>query len=419
MTNSNATLILNTSHHVELSSQDRNKNIFIAGLPSTGVSTYAADLIFQDIHNGIKTIVLDPYGYLSTKLLSEMNSEQLDNTVYLDIGNAEYPLGLNLFQITKEDDKREVANAVIDLIYALYDPNRTGVIGPRFDHAVRNAVLTVLHDEQSSFIELVKCLTDKTYVDKLLPKISDLTIKNYWTKQIANTADFHKSEILDYIVSKFGRLVTDPKIRNIVGQTESSLNFDSLISDKKVLILDFSKFINDSEAMKITSEIVLLKLIQSFRRLSNESISLFADEIDLFSSTKLTDLLRFSRNYHLNLTLISQRTAELADDLKNELLRSGTIIAFRLSSNDAKILAPEFHKNISVDHLSLLNKYHFVMKTLRSGNVVVYEEINNEKSDFQVKSKSPTEIEKLKIDKTKTYGKPVESVEEEIRKRMI
>lgn len=419
MTNSNATLILNTSHHVELSSQDRNKNIFIAGLPSTGVSTYAADLIFQDIHNGIKTIVLDPYGYLSTKLLSEMNSEQLDNTVYLDIGNAEYPLGLNLFQITKEDDKREVANAVIDLIYALYDPNRTGVIGPRFDHAVRNAVLTVLHDEQSSFIELVKCLTDKTYVDKLLPKISDLTIKNYWTKQIANTADFHKSEILDYIVSKFGRLVTDPKIRNIVGQAESSLNFDSLISDKKVLILDFSKFINDSEAMKITSEIVLLKLIQSFRRLSNESISLFADEIDLFSSTKLTDLLRFSRNYHLNLTLISQRTAELADDLKNELLRSGTIIAFRLSSNDAKILAPEFHKNISVDHLSLLNKYHFVMKTLRSGNVVVYEEINNEKSDFQVKSKSPTEIEKLKIDKTKTYGKPVESVEEEIRKRMI
>lgn len=419
MTNSNATLILNTSHHVELSSQDRNKNIFIAGLPSTGVSTYAADLIFQDIHNGIKTIVIDPYGYLSTKLLSEMNSEQLDNTVYLDIGNAEYPLGLNLFQITKEDDKREVANAVIDLIYALYDPNRTGVIGPRFDHAVRNAVLTVLHDEQSSFIELVKCLTDKNYVDKLLPKISDLTIKNYWTKQIANTADFHKSEILDYIVSKFGRLVTDPKIRNIVGQTESSLNFDSLISDKKVLILDFSKFINDSEAMKITSEIVLLKLIQSFRRLSNESISLFADEIDLFSSTKLTDLLRFSRNYHLNLTLISQRTAELADDLKNELLRSGTIIAFRLSSNDAKILAPEFHKNISVDHLSLLNKYHFVMKTLRSGNVVVYEEINNEKSDFQVKSKSPTEIEKLKIDKTKTYGKPVESVEEEIRKRMI
>lgn len=420
MNYSKSSLILTESPHIELSDHDRMRDIFIAGLPSTGVSSYAIDLIFQDIDNKLGTIILDPYGYLSTKILTQLSKSQLENTAYFDLGNIDYPVGLNLFQVKKDDDKREIVNTVIDLIYALYDPNRTGVIGPRFDHAVRNAVLTILHDEQSSFIELVKCLTDKAYVDKLLPKISDLTVKNYWTKQIANTSDFHKSEVLDYIVSKFGRFVTDPKIRNIVNQTESGFDFDSLLNDKKLIIFDFGKFINDLEALKILSEVILAKLSLSLKRVNRENdLSLYVDGVDLFSSSKLTEFLRYSNNYRINLSIIAQRAAELEANLRSELLRSGTIIAFRLSSNDAKVLAPEFHKNISIDHLCMLSKYHMVIKTLKNGNPVIYEEINNEKQDYKDLSKSVQELEELKLEKTKEYGSPVMSVEAEISKRMI
>ncbi len=419
MNYSKSSLILNESPHIELSEHDRRRNIFITGLPSTGVSTYTTGLIFQDIDNRLGTIILDPYGYLSTKILSQMSQVQLEKTAYFDLGNIDYPIGLNLFQAKKDDDKREIANTVIDLIYALYDPTRTGIIGPRFDHAVRNAVLTVLHDEQSGFIELVRCLTDKAYVDKLLPKISDLTIKNYWTKQIANTSDFHKSEVLDYIVSKFGRFVTDPKIRNIVNQTESGLDFDNLLNDKKLIIFDFGKFINDFEALKILSEVILTKLSLSLKRVNRENdVSLYVDEVDLFSSSKLAELLRYSNNYRINLSFITQRAAELETNLRNELLRSGTVIAFRLSSNDAKVLAPEFHKNISIDHLCMLNKYHMVIKTLKNGNPVIYEEINNEKGDYKELSKSMKELEELKLEKTKVYGRPHLAVEAEIAKRM-
>jgi len=418
MTNSKTTLILNKAHHIELSNHDRKKNIFINGMPSTGVSTFVSELIFQDINNGLKTVLLDPYGYLSTKILSRMSKEQLDDTVYIDIGNTDYPVGLNLFNVTSDEEKRGVANAVIELMYSLYDPNRTGIIGPRFDHAVRNAVQAVLYDGKSSFIELVRCFTDISYVNQIIPKISDPALRSYWTKQIASTSDFHKSETMDYIVSKFGRFVTDPKIRNIVNQFDASFDFSSLMAEKKVIIIDFSKFLNDYDAMKILSEIILSKINQYIKTIGDEdALSLYIDEIDIFSNRKLTELLRYGSLFNLNLSITTQRASSLQADLLNELLRVGTLIAFRLSRADAMILAPEFHKNISVDHLCLLNKFHMVIKTLKSGNPVIYEEINNENSDYDVKDSK--DIEMIKLEKTKVYGRPVSLVEDDIKSRLV
>ena len=55
-------------------------------------------------------------------------------------------------------------------MYKLYDPQRTGIIGPRFEHAVRNAMLTVMSEKGSTFVEIVRVLTDPKYVQELLPK---------------------------------------------------------------------------------------------------------------------------------------------------------------------------------------------------------------------------------------------------------
>lgn len=101
-------------------------------------------------------------------------------------------------------------------MYKLFDPNKTGIIGPRFEHAIRNAMLTVMYDPGATFIEVVRALTDANFVQELLPKVQDPIIRRYWTDQIAQTSDFHKSEVLDYIVSKFGRFVTNKMIRNII-----------------------------------------------------------------------------------------------------------------------------------------------------------------------------------------------------------
>ena len=138
-------------------------------------------------------------------------------------------MGLNMMEADNEDQRHFMAQSIISLMYKLYDPNRTGIIGPRFEHAIRNAMLTVMSVPGTSFIELVRCLTDESYVQEILPQVTDPVVRRYWTDQIAQTSDFHKSEILDYIVSKFGRFVTNKTMRNIIGQSKSafvSVNHD-------------------------------------------------------------------------------------------------------------------------------------------------------------------------------------------------
>src|SRR4030066_2157372 len=126
-------------------------------------------------------------------------------------------------------------------MYKLYDPHKTGIIGPRFEHAIRNAMLTVMSEPGSTFVEVVRVLTDPKFVQELLPKVQDPIVRRYWTDQIAQTSDFHKSEVLDYIVSKFGRFVTNKAMRNIVGQSKSSFDFRDIMDNGKILLINLSK----------------------------------------------------------------------------------------------------------------------------------------------------------------------------------
>ncbi len=102
-------------------------------------------------------------------------------------------------------------------------------------------MLTVMSEPGNTFVEVVRCLTDSSFVQELLPKIQDPIIRRYWTDQIAQTADFHKSEVLDYIVSKFGRFVTNKLMRNIIGQSQSAFDFRKVMDEGKILLINLAK----------------------------------------------------------------------------------------------------------------------------------------------------------------------------------
>ena len=151
---------------------------------------------------------MDPHGDSIQDLLKLIPPERAEDVIYFNPGDTERPMGLNLLEAKTEDEKHFVATSVINLMYKLFDPNKTGIIGPRFEHGVRNAMLTVMSKPGSTFLEVVRVMTDAAFVQELLPLVQDPVVRRYWTDQIAQTSDFHKSEVLDYTVSKFGRFVT-------------------------------------------------------------------------------------------------------------------------------------------------------------------------------------------------------------------
>src|SRR4030066_2148908 len=214
---------------------------YIVGKTGVGKAELLKDLVIQDIRNGQGVCFIDPHGDAVEELLNLIPPERAEDVIYFNPSDSDRPMGLNLLEANTEDQKHFAATSVINMMYKLFDPYKTGIVGPRFEHAVRNAMLTVMCGEGSTFIEVMRVLTDARYVQELLPKVEDPIVRRYWTDQIAQTADFHKSEVLDYIVSKFGRFVTNRMIRNIIGQSKSAFNFREVMDTGKLLFINLSK----------------------------------------------------------------------------------------------------------------------------------------------------------------------------------
>ena len=158
--------------------------MYIIGKTGVGKSEFLKDMIMQDIRNGEGVAVIDPHGDLVDDILTLMPPERAEDVVLFDPSDMERPIGLNLLEATTEDQKHFVTSSIINMMYKLYDPQKTGIIGPRFEHSVRNAMLTVMAEKGNTFVEVVRALTDMSFVQELLPKVDDPMVRRYWTDQI-------------------------------------------------------------------------------------------------------------------------------------------------------------------------------------------------------------------------------------------
>ncbi|MEK7470468.1 MAG: DUF87 domain-containing protein, partial [Patescibacteria group bacterium] len=226
---------------VYIGNEDRMRHLYIIGKTGTGKSELLKDMILQDIKEGKGVCFMDPHGDAIEDLLKLIPPERAEDVIYFNPSDTERPMGFNLLEANTEDQKHFAATAVINMMYKLFDPYKTGIVGPRFEHAVRNAMLTAMYEPGSTFVEIMRILTDARFVQEILPKVTDPIIRRYWTDQIAQTSDFHKSEVLDYITSKFGRFVTNKLIRNIIGQSQSSFDLRKVMDEGKILLINLAK----------------------------------------------------------------------------------------------------------------------------------------------------------------------------------
>ncbi len=221
--------------------EDRRRHMYIVGRTGMGKTQLLLAMMLQDIYSGKGICFIDPHGDAAEDLLQLIPPERAEDVIYFDPSDMDRPFGLNMLEAKSEQEKHFVTASIIGLMYKLFDPNKTGIIGPRFEHGVRNAMLTVMSKPGSTFVEVMRIMTDPEFVRELLPLVQDAVVRRYWTDQIAQTSDFHKSEVLDYTVSKFGRFVTNKMMRNIIGQSYSSFDLRDVMDSGKILIMNLSK----------------------------------------------------------------------------------------------------------------------------------------------------------------------------------
>lgn len=328
-----------------LGPDDRRRHAYLVGQTGTGKSTTLLSLISQDLATGRGLAVFDFHGDLIEATLALVPTERIDEVVLLDPGDAEYPVGFNFLECGEEERDR-VIEGFLDLLYQLFDPHRQGIVGPRFEHAVRNAMHTVMATEGLTLVEVMRLLMDHGYARELLPRVTDPLVRKYWTDQIAATSDFHKSEVLDYIVSKFGPFVTNRLVRNIVGQSRSAFSLRRIMDEGGILLVNLSAGRLGVKTAAFLGNILIPRLLHAaFSRVDipeeeRRDFTLYADEFQEYATPSFVDIIAGARKYRLNLVMAHQHVAQLPHAIRTAIFGNvGTLLGLRVGVDDAPLLA--------------------------------------------------------------------------------
>ncbi|OGL30791.1 hypothetical protein A3F37_04215 [Candidatus Saccharibacteria bacterium RIFCSPHIGHO2_12_FULL_41_12] len=361
---------------IRLSGGDRQRHMYIVGQTGTGKSVCLENLALQDMIDGNGFAFIDPHGDTAEKLLSMVPKERAEDVIYFCPADTDYPLGLNIFEAKTDDQKDFVIQEVINVLYKLYDPQRQGIIGPRYEHIFRNAALTVMAGpEGGTFIDIPKLFSDPDFVNKKLEHVKDQNVIDFWRKEMVQAKRSNEfGDVVSWFVSKFGAFLSNSMMRNIIGQTKSSFDIREIMDNKKILLVNLSKGRTGELNSKLLGMIFVMKFQAAAMSRANIPESqrvefcLYVDEFQNFSTDSFATIMSEARKYRLSLTVANQFTTQLTDEIRDAVFGNmGTIIAFRVGQNDVESLSRYFQPMFDSDDLLRVPNYNTIVRTLIGG----------------------------------------------------
>lgn len=409
---------------IRLSENDRRRHMYVVGQTGTGKSTFLENLALQDMIEGRGFAFVDPHGDTAEKLLGMVPKERTEDIVYFCPSDMDYPLGLNLFEYQTPEQKDFLIQEVISMLYKLYDPQHQGIIGPRYEHIFRNCALLLMSDPQGgTFIDIPKLLIDNDFMKQKLKYVTDQTVLDFWTKEFPNSQRSNESgEVTSWVVSKFGAFMSNEMMRNIIGQTKSSIDLRKIMDEGKILLVNLSKGRAGELNSKLLGMIFVMKFQAAAMSRANipeserRDFCLYVDEFQNFSTDSFATILSEARKYKLNLIVANQFISQLSEEIRDAVFGNiGTVVAHRVGTADAEVLEKQFRPIFDIDDLQQLPNANSVVRMLIGG--VPTQPFSM--ADLPILGNSNKQLEgALKQLSAAKFGRPKAQVESEIFKRL-
>jgi hypothetical protein len=401
------------------SKADRRRHLYIIGQTGTGKSKFIEGMAIQDIKNGEGVAVVDPHGDSIELILANIPKERIDDVVMFEPFDIDRPCGLNMLEYDSPEQKDFAVQEMISIFMKLFPPE---IIGPMFEHYMRNAMLALMADKDNpgTLVEIPKMFTDVAFMQQKLSKVSDPIVRSFWTKEWAQTTGSTRSDMLGYVVSKLGRFIENEMMRNIIGQSHSGFDLAEIMDSKKIFLANLSKGLTGEVNSSLLGLILISKIQMAAMKRARiaeaerKDFYLYVDEFQNFTTDSIATILSEARKYKLNLIMAHQYMPQLKEEIRDAVLGNvGTLAAFRIGAEDAENLEKQFEPGFS----------RFDLVNLDNQNVIIKMMINNKISTpfkmktLQVPLGKPEIVEAIKKISKLKYSKPKSVVEEEIAQR--
>jgi len=353
-----------------IKAKDRSGHIYSIGKTGSGKSTLLLNMAIDDIQKGRGVAVIDPHGDLAKTLLDYIPYERISDVVYFNVGDEEHPIAFNPLQYATAQNRHIIASTIVSTFKKIWAESW----GPRLEHIMRNAILSLTYYPDASLLDIQPLLTDYDFRKEVMHRITDTALLNFWYKEFNPLTPQMKNEFIASVVNKLGLFQTHPILRNIIGQQHSSFDIASLMNNEKIFISNLSKGIIGEDATQLLGSLLVSQFQTAALARARQPLTaripfyLYIDEVQSFVTLSFADILAESRKYGLCLFITHQYIDQLHEKILSAIMGNvGTIISFRIGASDARVLEEEFAPTFKADDLINLPQYHIYIKLLIDG----------------------------------------------------
>lgn len=346
--------------------EDRRRHTYIIGKSGTGKTTLIANMAIDDIRKGKGVAIIDPHGDLCNTILDYIPSSRINDCCYFNPADPDYVYPLNVLEATSDSQRELVASGVISIFKKLYGQVSWG---PRLEHILRNAVLTLVNTPDSNMTHIIEILTNRSYRDKAVAGLTNQTLRNFWINEFDRMDPKFQNEAIAPILNKVGQFISSTNIRNTVNHSKSKVNIQTIMDEKKILIADLStgKLGEDNSALlgaMLITQVQLSAMNRIYQSQDQRSdFYLYVDEFQNFATEAFIKILSEARKFKLNLIIANQYMAQLDRTIQDAILGNvGSMMSFVVGSQDAYILQKEFGEAFPADDLVKIGRYQIISK---------------------------------------------------------
>ncbi len=355
-----------------IKANDRRQHMYLLGSSGTGKSTTLENMIYQDIQAGHGVAVIDPHGNLAEKVLNFIPSHRINDVVYFNATDTEYPSGFNILENSDESYRHFL---IVSSLISTFKKIWIDSWRPRLEYVLRNTILALLSYPGSTLLGITRILEDEEYREMVIENLTDPVVKSFWEDEYPKYPKRLQDEVFTSIQNKVGQLFSMPLIKNIVGQVKSKINISEIIDEGKILIVNLSKGAIGEDASALLGAIMVTEIqmaVMSRIKLSKvrrRDFYLYIDEFHTFITDSFFSMLSRDNNYHLNLIIAHQYIGQLVNEQNTELRDTvfnniGTIIAYRVIEEDARFLSKNIFKKVKTTDLINLDNYNIYLKLM-------------------------------------------------------
>lgn len=441
-----------------LSEEERQAHMYIVGTTTKGKYKLMEHCLYQDIVAGRGAGVIDPHGDLADDLLRNLagrrsfwglgkpftaDPRHLDRLVYIDPARTDYCVGINPLQVEAGADLYEAATDIVEVFRRIWPVSL--MEAPVFGDVMLNALITLMENDLT-LLEIPRLLTDKLYREELLVKVPNPSVVEFFHARYDRWGREQALRV-ESTLNKVSALVTGKRLRNILGQRESTVDFRNVLDTGKVLVVNLG---DCGEATAgFLGSIILSRLQQAAAtrrdiplREGRAPYYLYIDEFQHFVAHEggvktFSQMLSSAAKFGLHLILAHQTQSQMDFKTKGAVGNIGVKVVFGVDREDAEVMTKklfdvELEEVKSEAHTEVQHPIFYPLMEQWEKRVEELQQLSQRyaytRSQVQPAKRIKTatvhdracpgeELERIKVHSLRRYGRPYDQVTREIARR--